>query len=87
MMRLFDIAAKRREEIEKEAMLTQALRGAATWAGRVGKTLVKNPVKTLGAGGTAFELHQAAGKGSDLMSGARNIYKSMAKAPRPRATM
>lgn len=77
MLGLFDLVAKRREEIEKAAVIGAAARSMLG----VGKTLVKNPLKTLGAAGGGFELHQAFSRGSNLASGAKNVARAKAKFP------
>ena len=83
MLELFDLVARRREEIEKAA----ALGAVAKALSGVGKTVVKNPLKTLGAAGGGFELHQGFSRGSDLASGAKNLAKSVAKFPSRRNTL
>jgi len=70
---------------EKQAIALGVVRGL----GRAGKAVVKHPMKTLGAAGTAMELQGAGARGSDLASGGRNIMKNWVQASRakPKVTM
>lgn len=56
MLKDFDLAAKRHQEIQKEAFAALAAKPLAAAA----KWVVSNPMKSLGAGLTAMEIGQGA---------------------------
>lgn len=64
MLKDFDLAAKRHEEIQKEAFAALAAKPLAAAA----KWVASNPLKSIGAGLTAMEIGQGAKKLSDSVS-------------------
>ena len=67
MLKDFDLAAKRHEEIQKEAFAALAAKPLAAAA----KWVVSNPLKSIGAGLTAMEIGQ----------GAKRLSNSVSKTP------
>lgn len=75
MLKLFDLVAKKREDIEKVALLG----AAARMFSRVGKSAFKNPMKTVGAVGSGYELNQGFKKGTNLATATKDMAKVQSK--------
>lgn len=75
MLEIFEKIADVQERLEKVAVL-----GAAAGAfARVGGAVFKNPLKTVGAAASGYELKQGFKKGTDLAKSTKDIVKTQSK--------
>jgi hypothetical protein len=76
---LLKYAGANHEELIKEAFVGALARLIGPLLGRVGKVIVKNPLKSLGAGFVANDVAASAKRISDTASGGTNLMRSQAR--------
>lgn len=73
---IFDNLKQKHEFIVKEAIVGFLARGAGSLMARAGKVIVKNPIKSLGAGFTVDSALSGTKKLTDTASGGHNLAAS-----------
>jgi hypothetical protein len=72
-MSLLNSTGPRHEAMVKEALIGSAVGGLARIMGRAGKVIIKNPMKSIGAGFAAGDMVSGTQRMSEATAGGRNM--------------